>query len=103
MREYAIVFDVGGLFIKTAVVDKHGLVAPGSYMIYPSRSNESRDHLLDYFVDLIKQQANSIMAKSYLIQGIGFAFPGPFDYASGVSFIRNVDKFEHIYGVNIRK
>jgi len=103
MKNYAIVFDVGGLFIKAAVVGEQGKVVPGSYMIYPARSKESKEALLEHFVDLIRQQTSRIMAKAFRIEGIGFAFPGPFDYERGISYIRDVDKFENIYGVNLRE
>jgi glucokinase len=101
MRKYAIVFDVGGLFVKAGVLDERGRLVPGTYMIYPSRSKETKEELLSHLVDLVKQQANRIMAKGFRIEGVGYAFPGPFDYDRGISFIRDVDKFEAIYGVNL--
>ncbi|WP_027092969.1 ROK family protein [Cohnella thermotolerans] len=103
MRKYAIVFDIGGLYIKAAVLDEQGRLVPDSYMIYPSRSKERKEELLRHLVDLVKQQTNRIMAKSFRIEGIGYAFPGPFDYERGISYIRDVDKFENIYGVNLRQ
>ena len=33
--------------------------------------------------------------------GIGFAFPGPFDYATGVCRITGVEKFESLFGIDI--
>ncbi len=33
--------------------------------------------------------------------GIGFAAPGPFDYKSGVALLRNVAKYENLYGINV--
>jgi len=103
MKKYTIVFDIGGLFIKTAVMNALGKLVPDSYMIYPSKSKESKDELLAHFVELIKQQTNRIMDKTFRIEGIGYAFPGPFDYEEGISYIRGVDKFENIYGVNLRQ
>lgn len=101
MRKYAIVFDVGGLFIKAGVLDERGRLVPNSYMIYPSRSKEGKEELLGHLVDLVKEQTNRILAKSFRIEGIGYAFPGPFDYERGISYIRAVDKYESIYGVNL--
>ncbi|MCC3377563.1 ROK family protein [Cohnella sp. REN36] len=103
MRNYAIVFDVGGLFIKSAVVNDQGRLVPGTYMIYPAKSKESKEQLLGHLVDLVKQQTNRIMDRSFRVEGIGYAFPGPFDYERGISYIRAVDKFEAIYGVNLRE
>jgi glucokinase len=102
MKKYAIVFDIGGLFIKAAVMNESGQLVPGTYMIYPSRSKEKKEELLSHLVDLVKQQTNRIMSRTFRIEGIGYAFPGPFDYERGISYIRSVDKFEDIYGVNLR-
>lgn len=103
MNSYAIVFDVGGLYIKTAVLSVDGQIVPNTYMIYPSKSKASMEEILEHFVDITKQQTIRIIDKDYRIEGIGFAFPGPFDYENGISLIEGVDKFESIYGVNLRK
>lgn len=101
MNKYAIVFDVGGLFIKAAVMDRRGQVVPGTYGIYPSRSKKSKEEILDHFIELIKQQAGFIMDRNFRIEGIGYAFPGPFDYDRGICFIEEVDKYEALFGVNV--
>ncbi|MFC5530702.1 ROK family protein [Cohnella yongneupensis] len=103
MNSYAIVFDVGGLYIKTAVLNGGGQVVPDTYMIYPSKSKASMLEILTHIVDLARRQASRIIDKEYRIEGIGFAFPGPFDYDNGISYIQGVDKFESIYGVNLRR
>lgn len=103
MSKYAIAFDVGGLFIKAAVLDEHGNLCPGTYTIYPAESKESKEVILDHFVTIIKHQTNRILDKSFEIYGVGYAFPGPFDYPQGISYIRGIDKFEHLYGVNLRE
>jgi glucokinase len=33
---------------------------------------------------------------------VGFAMPGPFDYENGISLIKGFDKYEALYGMNIR-
>ncbi len=84
-------------------MNESGQLVPGTYMIYPSRSKEKKEELLRHLVDLVKQQANRIPTRTFQIEGIGYAFPGPFDYERGISYIRDVDKFEEIYGVNLRE
>lgn len=103
MNKYAIAFDVGGHFIKSAVLDEHGRITGGTYAIYPANSKESKHVLIEHFVNIIKQQANRILDKQFQIYGVGYAFPGPFDYPGGVSYIKGVDKFESLYGVNLRQ
>jgi len=36
------------------------------------------------------------------LQGIAVAIPGPFDYAEGIFRIRNLTKYDDLYGVNLR-
>jgi glucokinase len=36
------------------------------------------------------------------LSGIGFAMPGPFDYPNGIAWFNGVQKYEALYGVNIR-
>lgn len=103
MNDYTIVFDVGGLFIKAAVLNQHGKVVPNTYAVYPAKSKGTKGELLNHFADLIKQQLSMIMDKYFQIKGIGYAFPGPFDYEEGICYINGVDKFEAIYGVNLRE
>jgi glucokinase len=102
MNTYAIAFDVGGTFIKAAVLNQDGQVLQNTLSVYPANSKEKKEEMLNYFVSLILQQMNRIMEKKFRISGIGYAFPGPFDYENGVCYIKGVNKFDHIYGVNIK-
>jgi glucokinase len=102
MNEYTLAFDVGGLFIKSAVLNSRGAVFKDTNAIYPSKSKAEKEILLEHLVSIIHQQINQINDKSFRINGIGFAFPGPFDYENGISYMKDIDKFEHIYGVNLR-
>ena len=37
------------------------------------------------------------------IGGIGIAIPGPFDYGNGISLIKDLEKYESLYGTNIKE
>lgn len=100
---YSIALDVGGVFIKGAVLTAGGDVCMDTIMIYPSRSREDRETLLRHLTSVIEQQAAKIIDKHFTLTGIGFAFPGPFDYENGICRIRGLGKFEHIYGVHLRE
>ncbi|MEK4349222.1 hypothetical protein BSK65_10535 [Paenibacillus odorifer] len=102
MNKYSIAFDVGGLFIKSAVLNDDGEIVPNSYAIFPSKSKETKEGIIEHLVFIIKQQTNGILDKDFEITGVGYAFPGPFDYESGISYIKGIDKFEEIYEVNLR-
>lgn len=100
---YYLGFDVGGLFIKGGVIDSRGKLTTDVLSYYPSKSRASKEELLDHFVNMIVKQISSIMDRSFLIDGIVFAFPGPFDYEKGISWIRGIEKFDSLYGVNLRE
>jgi glucokinase len=102
MNKYSIAFDVGGLFIKSAVLNNLGEICPDSIAIFPAKSKETKEEILEHLVYIIKQQANRILDKDFQIVGVGYAFPGPFDYENGISYIKDVDKFEDLFEVNLR-
>ena len=102
MNKYAIAFDIGGVFIKSAVLNYEGQVCPDTVAIYPSFSKLGKSDIIDHLVEIIKQQTGRILDKYIQIYGIGYAFPGPFDYENGISYITGLDKFDQIYGVNMR-
>lgn len=102
MNSYTIAFDVGGLFIKSAVLNSTGEVCPDSFAIFPAKSKDTQENIIENLVYLIQQQTNRILDKDFKISGVGYAFPGPFDYVNGISYIKDVDKFEDLYGVNLR-
>lgn len=101
-NHYYLAFDVGGLFINGVVLNGSGEIIPHTESYFPSKSDAGREELLNHFVQIICRQIGKILDKNFIIDGIGFAFPGPFDYKKGVSFISRVNKFESLYGVNLR-
>jgi len=101
MNKYAFAFDVGGLFIKAAVLLESGHIIPGSYAIYPSHSKGTKEEIVAHLILILKQQAGLILDRQYEFYGVGYAFPGPFDYEKGICYIQGQDKFEHLYGVNL--
>ncbi len=103
LHQYTMAFDVGGTFIKAAVLNKRGEIIPNSFAIFPSRSKDKAENIIDNLLTIIKQQKNMMLDKDFQILGIGYAFPGPFDYEKGVSYIKGVDKFEALYGMNVRQ
>ena len=50
----------------------------------------------DAFQKVLKKKA------SLPISGLSVAMPGPFDYQKGISYIKGLDKYEALYGMNIR-
>ncbi|ALS27136.1 ROK family protein [Paenibacillus sp. 32O-W] len=102
MSAYELAFDIGGTFIKSAVLDERGTVLASTLDVFPSRSKQSKEEILDHLAALCVLQAGKIAGPEARLSGAGFAFPGPFDYENGICYIANGDKFESLYGVNVR-
>jgi len=78
MHDYVLAFDVGGTYVKAGIIRSDGTIAE-PVMVYPARSEETREELLQHFAELVKDQGKRVQA-GQAIRGIGFAFPGPFEY-----------------------
>ncbi|GAB2545634.1 hypothetical protein GCM10026983_14840 [Gracilibacillus alcaliphilus] len=102
MNNYFLAFDVGGQFIKGGAFDHQGEFIDSSFSYYPAKSRKSADVILENLTNIICNQINRILDENYFIKGIGFAFPGPFDYENGICYVKDVDKFNSIYGLNIQ-
>jgi len=102
---YAIAFDVGGTTVKGAAVTPDGRVEEETFVQADSRSGASAGEILDRLYAAVKEAAErtlSLRGQARFI-GVGFAFPGPFDYARGISLMRGLSKFDALYGVNVRE
>jgi glucokinase len=75
---------------------------------------EDKDTILQNYLSIIRQLTAKLDSmglrpgelsnqfSSIKLSGIGFAFPGPFDYQNGISLMKGLNKFDHLYGVNLR-
>lgn len=94
-----VAFDVGGTQIKAAaVVD--GAIVEATVGYYPARSDLPAGDWIAHAANLFGE----VLAKAgtdAAVDGFGLAFPGPFDYAAGVSRIRGLGKFEPLYGLPV--
>ncbi|MDI4645140.1 ROK family protein [Cohnella hashimotonis] len=102
MDEYILAFDVGGTYIKSAALTSSGRIHEQTVAVYPAQSGLAKRELLDYLASLAIAQAGRLCGQAVL-RGIGYAFPGPFDYERGISYIRGLEKYESLYGVNLRQ
>ncbi|MDP4210286.1 MAG: ROK family protein [Bacteroidota bacterium] len=101
MRKYTIGADVGGSHISCAVMDlETRSVVEGSFVTQKVNNQASAEEVLGNWVSALNQSIQSIDKTQ--LAGVGFAMPGPFDYANGVAlFTHEVAKFEKLYGINV--
>ncbi len=95
-----ICIDAGGTFLKSIVSDKEGYPLDTIFTI-PINSNGAKDEVLEGFYTIIKHGLDVIEKNRVQLSGIGFAFPGPFDYRNGIPMMKH--KFQDIYGINLHQ
>ncbi|MDP4208677.1 MAG: ROK family protein [Bacteroidota bacterium] len=101
MRKYAIGTDIGGSHISCAVIDlEQKAVVKDSFATQKVNNQASSEEVLGNWASALSQSIQKIDRNQ--LAGIGFAMPGPFDYANGIAlFTHEVAKFEKLYGINV--
>lgn len=97
-NRYALGSDIGGSHICSAVVDLRTGELVSEPVSTPVDSSAGAVEILDAWAGNLRQAAS---ASGVPVTRAGMAFPGPFDYARGVSLIRGVRKFDRIYGLDV--
>jgi glucokinase len=101
-NKFLFAFDVGGTYIKAGAVNMDGSVLEHTVTQYEAYSNGTLDEIIEHFRDMARDLINRLMDEAgACIYGIGYAFPGPFDYKRGISYIQGLNKFEALYGIRI--
>ncbi len=100
-RHLAIGVDIGGSHISCAAID----LTEKRYLSETFSENDldnhaSADEIFTIWANTIKQTIQKAGAEH--VTGIGFAMPGPFDYARGIAwFDEGVKKYENLYSLNV--
>lgn len=97
---FYIGLDVGGTNIKSGVILENGTILNNNINICSSLANENKNTILNNIFSIIQNEFNYYNNGNLL--GIGIGFPGPFDYEKGICKIKNINKYDSIYNVNIK-
>jgi len=96
----AIGIDIGGSHISCGAVDlKINELIPGTCFESKVDNKASANDILSSWVGAI-QRTLDVVGKDQ-VAGIGFAMPGPFDYAKGIALFERVEKYLNLYGVHV--
>ena len=96
-----IIIDVGGSFLKSAVLNENGFVYDSSHFITKSHSgNDSKEKILQTFEESVTHGLHFIGENEMELGGTGIAIPGPFDYRNGISLMTH--KFQSLYEMNLK-
>lgn len=99
--KYVLGADIGGSHITAAVVDMDSrCIITNSYRRSRVDSKSSAENIIYQWVATIQE---AIYASGRDVRDIGIAMPGPFNYAEGISYIKGQDKYDALYGLNIKK
>jgi glucokinase len=102
-ERYAIALDVGGTSLLSAIISSRGSILSGSLQRMPIDSKGASEEIIGNFIRILKAVFKVAEYDNLRIIGIGVGMPGPFDYENGISLIKGVDKFEAIFGVNLKQ
>ena len=102
MKKIAMGADIGGSHISCRLFDLEANQMVDERIVrMPVDSQSSKENILDNWAKAILKAAGNIKPDN--LAGIGFAMPGPFDYLKGVAWFKGVQKFDDLYGVDVRK
>jgi glucokinase len=101
MKKIAIGTDIGGSHITCGLFDLEvNQMLDEQKVRLRVDSRSSKENILNSWTEAIKKALGTRKIETFA--GIGFAMPGPFDYKKGVAWFKGVQKFEDLYGIDVR-
>ena len=94
-----IIIDVGGTFLKSAIMERSGTILKKSMSMDLAHSDCSKEHIVDSIAQIIEKKQLIIQEEGFTLAGIGLTFPGPFNYAQGKPLMTH--KYGELYGMNL--
>ncbi|MFV0593162.1 MAG: ROK family protein [Draconibacterium sp.] len=99
-KKYAIGADIGGSHISTLLVNiETGQMLAESLAEVKVDNQAPADRIFEKWAEAIRSTMKFV--ENDKLVGIGFAIPGPFDYKTGVALLKNVAKYDSLYGINV--
>lgn len=101
-ERYAIGADIGGTSIRSGLVNARGAIRRGSYQVVQVDSKGSKESVLRALTDPFRRNLAQAREEGLRVAAIGTGMCGPLDYARGICLIRGVDKYETLYGTDLK-
>lgn len=100
-KPVALGVDIGGTHITAALVNlAEGTLIQGSIKRSAVNSKQDKEAILSAWCEVINNAFEGLTTSE---KQIGIAMPGPFDYENGISLIKEQDKFNALYLVNLKE
>ncbi|WP_129717021.1 ROK family protein [Pedobacter sp. SYP-B3415] len=90
--------DIGGSHLTAAVVD-NGIILPQGRSRIKVNPHAPAAEIFDLWAKCLTEVS---AVAGLRLPKIGIAMPGPFEYAAGISRIRGLNKYESLYGINVK-
>jgi glucokinase len=97
---YILTADIGGSHITVSICDLQNYAILEEYATRVEvDSRGTADDILTAWAGIFQQ----VLKRTALpISALSVAMPGPFDYEKGISYIRGLNKYEALYGMDIK-
>lgn len=93
--------DIGGSHITTGLVNlETRMLLTGTKVREYVNSNGSSEEVITAWSKVMMSAFDDYPA---LNKKIGIAIPGPFDYEAGISLIKNQNKYDSLFGLNVKE
>jgi glucokinase len=99
LEKSALVYDVGGSHVAAAVCFEDGFRL-GPVISTPHPSEETSEAFITMLHRIGLEASTSAGVGLGSVEGAALAFPGPFDFVAGISWMKH--KLPYLYGVNLR-
>ncbi len=100
---YAIGVDIGGTTLRCGLLSRRGRIRRGSLRQVQIDSKGRRETILRNFVHPLGVNLEQAKSQGLNLVGMGIGMCGPLDYENGICLIEGVDKYENLYGVNLKR
>jgi len=100
-RKVTLGIDIGGSHITAGAIDlEQKKIIEGSVVRQLVNRHAPASEILGIWANTINSRLQPVQHQTATV---GFAMPGPFDYPNGICLIKGFDKYEALYGMNIRE
>jgi glucokinase len=100
-KNYIISADIGGSHITAAVIDvDRKYVVEGTRVGAQVNCHGGVSEILSAWIKVFTNIRDCFPTP---INRLALAMPGPFDYENGISRIRGLQKYESLYGINVKQ
>lgn len=100
-NKYVLGADIGGSHITVAILDiESRSILQKSLTRKAVNSKAPLGQIMHVWCEAI---ADACVKVKLSPQRVGIAMPGPFDYEKGISFIKGNNKYDALYGLNVKE